>query len=87
MIMRGEMGLLPYGAVMLAGPILDLAIVAGVLAILRRPLAGFAAGSGFLDQGTYPISDRRARHGSLAAPSDLRVASTPSWRCYVPSDC
>lgn len=41
MIAHGEMGLLPYGALMLVRLALDLVVVAGVLAILRRPWPGF----------------------------------------------
>jgi uncharacterized protein len=41
MISHGEMGLLPYGLLMLVRLALDLAVVAGVLAILRRPWGGF----------------------------------------------
>ena len=41
MMAHGEMGLLPYGALMLVRFGLDLAVVAGVLAILRHPRASF----------------------------------------------
>ncbi|RYY17326.1 MAG: CPBP family intramembrane metalloprotease [Alphaproteobacteria bacterium] len=41
MIAHGEMGLLPYGVLMLVRFALDLLVVAGVLAILRRPWPGF----------------------------------------------
>lgn len=41
MILHGEMGLLPYGALMVVRLVLDLLVVAGVLAILRRPWRGF----------------------------------------------
>ncbi|MGI4730677.1 MAG: CPBP family intramembrane glutamic endopeptidase [Janthinobacterium lividum] len=41
MIAHGEMGLLPYGALMLVRLALDLLVVAGVFAILRRPWPGF----------------------------------------------
>lgn len=41
MIAHGEMGLLPYGVLMLVRLALDLLVVAGVLVILRRPWPGF----------------------------------------------
>lgn len=41
MIAHGEMGLLPYGALVLVRLALDLAVVAVVLAIVRRPWSGF----------------------------------------------